>query len=171
MHVGWLFCFFIVFMLIATAFLTYGIRIHNKCGGAWRKKKIIAKVACIICFILAIVSLLFFINTFALGKESDSGEIVGHGSTDIIYLAGITLEGESEFLLTEDDTYQFFYYDDNDKIQVGRAKIEDSNKYYGYLDGKACVIITTNHYRVWKSWLCFGYTDDVFTKTYDFYIF
>lgn len=171
MHVGWLFGFFVGFMVAAAGFFSEYCRAHSKCGERWRRKRNITRVAVIVCAVISITSLVSFLCTFAFGKETGPREAVSHEATEIIYLAEITVEGEDEFLLTEDDMYQFFYYDDNNKIQVGRAKIEDSNEYPGYLDGKACVIITTNHCRVWKSWLCFGFTDDIYTKTYDFYTY
>lgn len=171
MNVGWLFAFFIVFMIAVAGLFSVYLRAHGKCGEKWRKRRSIAKIACIVCAAISFVSILSFISTFAFGKETGSKKIVDHGAAEVIYLAEITVDGENKFLLEDDDMYQFLYFDDDNKIQVGRAKVEDSNENYGYLDGKACVIITTNHYHVWKSWLCFGFTDDIYTKTYDFYTY
>lgn len=171
MNVGWLFAFFIVFVMAAAGLFSVYLRAHDKCGEKWRKRRSLTRTTCIVCIVLSLMSLVSFLVTFAFGKETGPKETVDHGAAQVIYLAGITVDGENKFLLEDNDMYQFLYFDDDNKIQVGRAKVEDSNENYGYLDGKACAIITTNHYRVWKSWLCFGFTDDIYTKTYDFYTY
>lgn len=171
MHVGWLFGFFVGFMVAAAGFFSEYCRAHSKCGEKWRRKRNITRAAVIVCAVISITSLVSFLCTLAFGKEAGPREAVSSGAAEVIYLAGITVDGENKFLLEDNDMYQFLYFDDDNKIQVGRAKVEDSNENYGYLDGKACAIITTNHYRVWKSWLCFGFMDDIYTKTYDFYTY
>ena len=164
MYFIWLLIIYLIFGVVGGVLL-----IGTKFICSKKLHKVCLAIPGIICVVIAAVSLVLFFFSVTGGQETGNRKML-NSENEIIFITKAGPNSEGKYYAAVGEQYVYTYYDKNEELQTGYADIEDSKEYTGHLNGRACVLITTNEYNAEFQWWYFvGAYRTITEKTYEFY--